>query len=127
MYNYSFYIMFNFTKTKQEEKKKKVSPGLEKIKSFSHVFSNYYFWIIVTSGEEGIQNLVLFTKENNKCHYVIRLMAFYICVLFSFSKKKKKCLIYLFIKFYICFFPFFFWLRRTYVFRCKGEEKKKRS
>ena len=81
--------MFNFTKAKQEEKRKKkkkeeASLGLGKIKSFSHVFSNYYFWIIVTSGEEGIQNLVLFTKENNKCHYVIRLMAFYICVLFIY-------------------------------------------
>ena len=86
MYNYSFYIMFNFTKAKQEGEKKEeeVSPGLGKIKSFSHVFSNYYFWIIVIGGEEGIQNLVLFAKENNKCHYVIRLMVFYICVLFIY-------------------------------------------
>ena len=77
--------MFNFTKAKQgEDGKKKLSPRLGKIKSFSHVFSNYYFWIIVTSGEEGIQNLVLFTKENNKYHYAIRLMAFYICVLFIY-------------------------------------------
>ena len=101
MYIYSFYIMFYFTKANQEEKK---------IKSFSHVF-----WIIVTSGEEGIQNLVLFTKENNKCHYVIRLMVFYICVLF----------IYLLNFIYVIFF--FEKNNRTYVFRCKGEEKKKRS
>ena len=77
--------MFNFTKAKQgEEGKKKLSPRLGKIKSFSHVFFYYYFWINCYKWRRGDSNLVLFTKENNKYHYAIRLMAFYICVLFIY-------------------------------------------
>lgn len=56
MYNYSYYIMFNFTEAKQEGQTK-VSPGLGKIKSFSLVFFNYYFWIIVTRGDSKFGSL----------------------------------------------------------------------